>query len=238
VSQDPEAFSGPSNEELSQETVECPSDDPRGLFSHDLFCDVYWDCSQNTGVGVFTPCDNGLVFSPTRYANPNLNEPCDYPFNVNCTGYELYNEARGTKPCIYENGVFPHEDPEVCDQYYTCETNKVSKNQCPPGTRYDPKRHVCANKVANDTRVCKNKKVTKDGFQCFPEIDYFTPAGQKLAHPKFADPADCRKFYYCLNGEHPRTGSCDEGLVFDDENKQCQEPSTVIGCENYYDPVE
>lgn len=219
-----------SQEDLSKEVVDCPSDDPRGLFAHDLFCDVYWDCSAGkTGLGVFTLCPNGLVFSPQRYENTNLDEPCDYPINVNCTGYELYSDPLGTDVCIYKNGVFPHEDLEVCDQFYICEQDRASLQQCPPGTRFDVEELVCALPQPGDERVCENKQTTSGGFMCKKGVDYFTPAGQKIAHPRFAMEADCRKFNYCLNGEHPREGSCDIGLVFSDETKQCQDPSTVQG---------
>lgn len=53
------------------------------------------------------------------------------------------------------------------------------------------------------------------------------PDGNAEAHPRYAHPADCQKFYICLNGITPREHGCELGEVYNADTKQCDLPENV-----------
>lgn len=68
----------------------------------------------------------------------------------------------------------------------------------------------------------------KDGFRCPTEAQ--TDAnGQIVAHPKYAHPTDCQRFYVCLNGQEPRDLGCIAGEVYNEETQRCDAPENVPG---------
>lgn len=68
----------------------------------------------------------------------------------------------------------------------------------------------------------------KDGFTCptEPQVD---ANGQAVAHPKYAHPTDCQKFYVCLNNVDPRELGCSLGEVYNEEDQKCDQPENVPG---------
>ena len=68
----------------------------------------------------------------------------------------------------------------------------------------------------------------KDGFSCPKEIQTDS-RGQAVAHPMYAHPEDCQKFYVCLNGVTPREQGCSLGQVYNEETGKCDEPENVPG---------
>lgn len=68
----------------------------------------------------------------------------------------------------------------------------------------------------------------KDGFTC-PKEKTNNSRGQNVAHPVYAHPDDCQKFYVCLNGITPREQGCSAGEVFNEEAKKCDQPENVAG---------
>lgn len=69
---------------------------------------------------------------------------------------------------------------------------------------------------------------TKDGFEC-PKEQQVNAQGQIVAHPKFAHPTDCQRFYVCLNGVEPRDLGCQVGEVYNEESQRCDAPENVRG---------
>ena len=69
-------------------------------------------------------------------------------------------------------------------------------------------------------------KTLDSGFTC-PERGEAEAFGVLDPHPKYADPADCAKFYICLNGVTPREQGCELGLVFNTVTAQCDSPDNV-----------
>ncbi|XP_037080393.1 protein obstructor-E-like isoform X2 [Pollicipes pollicipes] len=197
----------------------------------DFDCDVYWSCFR--GEATFKECPDGFGFDPARV---RFDEPCDYLFKVNCTGREGLGEPQGTGVCERKNGIFPHEDADTCDQYYTCENNEPTKSTCPPGLHFRLDELVCDWPAAANRGACGAKK-SIGNFTCDPEIEYFTPAKQKIQHPTFAH-NDCRKFYVCKNGIDPAISSCDYGLVYSIDDATCDIPANVPDCATYYDEEE
>ena len=68
----------------------------------------------------------------------------------------------------------------------------------------------------------------KDGFEC-PKEAQVDSNGQAVAHPKFAHPDDCQKFYVCLNGVQPRELGCSLGEVYNEQDQKCDAPENVPG---------
>lgn len=68
----------------------------------------------------------------------------------------------------------------------------------------------------------------KDGFECPKEVAV-DPQGQPVAHPKYAHPTDCQRFYVCLNGKEPRDLGCQVGEVYNEESQRCDAPENVPG---------
>lgn len=78
----------------------------------------------------------------------------------------------------------------------------------------------------------------RDGFVCPNNKNKNDRTGQVVTHPHYAHPEDCQKFYVCLSGIEPRELKCDEGEVFNEETKRCDNPANVPGCENWFDAPE
>lgn len=68
----------------------------------------------------------------------------------------------------------------------------------------------------------------KDGFSCPKEVQTDS-RGQAVAHPMYAHPEDCQKFYVCLNGVTPREQGCSLGQVYNEDTGKCDEPENVPG---------
>lgn len=68
----------------------------------------------------------------------------------------------------------------------------------------------------------------KDGFTC-PAQGQTDANGQQVAHPKYAHPTDCQRFYVCLNGLEPRDLGCQVGEVYNEESQRCDAPENVPG---------
>lgn len=68
----------------------------------------------------------------------------------------------------------------------------------------------------------------KDGFTC-PKDGQTDANGQIVAHPKYAHPTDCQRFYVCLNGQEPRDLGCTAGEVYNEETQRCDAPENVPG---------
>lgn len=76
--------------------------------------------------------------------------------------------------------------------------------------------------------ICVFAVKLKDGFSC-PKEKSQTSRGQNVAHPVYAHPEDCQKFYVCLNGITPREQGCSVGEVFNEESQKCDQPENVAG---------
>lgn len=76
-------------------------------------------------------------------------------------------------------------------------------------------------------------KKTADGFEC-PKAPKVDSSGIAVAHPKYAHPTDCQKFYVCLNNMEPRDLGCQIGEVYNEETERCDAPENVPGCEDWY----
>ncbi|XP_037082539.1 protein obstructor-E-like, partial [Pollicipes pollicipes] len=214
---------------LGAETFTCPPDETTGKFADPDECDKYWDCFRGTPEPVY--CPDGHAFDPALI---HLREPCDYIFSVDCTGRELLGDPLGTGVCVRENGLYAHEDPNICDRYYTCKKNVPTLRLCPPGLHFNLDLRSCDWPEGAQRGACGALQ-TLDNITCDPSQEFFfTSANQKIVHPTFPHPTDCQRFYVCKNGIAPSIGRCDEGLVYSTATFACEKPADVPDCADYY----
>jgi hypothetical protein len=115
----------------------------------------------------------------------------------------------------------------VCNIFYACVEGVAEEYTCAPGLWFDEYQGVCNWPGETDRQNCNAEQETlEDGFQC-PERPAADAYGVADPHPKYADPADCAKFYICLNGVTPRDQGCELGLVFNEVSAQCDAPENV-----------
>jgi len=125
------------------------------------------------------------------------------------------------------NGFYAHPDPGVCNIFYACVEGVAEEYTCAPGLWFDEYQGVCNWPGETDRQNCNAEQETAiNGFKC-PQTAAADAFGVSDPHPKYADPADCAKFYICLNGITPRDQGCELGLVFNEVTAQCDAPENV-----------
>ena len=211
----------------SSTAFECPK--PKGQFPDDVQCDKYYECEDDVATAKL--CPDGLVFDPL---NRKYNK-CDQPFNVDCGDRTELQEPKSTKLCPRKNGFFAHPDPAVCTLFYNCIEGDALEMTCAVGLHYDEYSGTCVWPDTAKREGCDSpQKKSATGFTCPKDRPKTDKNGQVVVHPKYPDPADCQKFYVCLNGEDPRDLGCQLGEVYNDESEMCDAPENVPGCEDWY----
>ncbi|KAL1455388.1 hypothetical protein WDU94_009486, partial [Cyamophila willieti] len=106
---------------------------------------------------------------------------------------------------------------------------------CPTGLHFDEYSGTCVWPESAGRIGCGEPEgmTLKDGFTC-PKESKSSSSGQSVAHPVYAHPTDCQKFYVCLNGVTPREQGCQVGEVYNEESQKCDAPENVPGCENWF----
>ncbi|XP_055585724.1 protein obstructor-E-like [Uranotaenia lowii] len=206
----------------------CPEDD--GDFEDPYQCDRYYQCRD--GRVTEKLCPDGLVFNP----DSKLANKCDQIYNVDCKDRKELQPPNPIGNCPRQNGFFPHVEPEICNIFYHCVNGRELEMTCVAGLYFNLKTGTCVWPDMADRKNCGGnvRKKLQDGFQCPRDYEKMDKNGQMITHPNYAHPEDCSKFYICLNGVEPRSGSCDAGLVFNEDTKQCDDPENVPGCEDWY----
>ncbi|XP_055683829.1 protein obstructor-E [Lutzomyia longipalpis] len=210
----------------SAQNFKCPPKD--GQYEDPVQCDKFYECTD--GQAVMKLCPDGLVFDPTiRKINK-----CDQPFNVDCGDRTELQPPKGNHICPRRNGFFAHPDPAVCNVFYNCIEGEYTEITCTAGLHFDEYTGTCVWPNTAQRQGCQDKsKELKDGFTC-PKEQSVDSTGQTVAHPKYAHPTDCQRFYVCLNGVEPRDLGCQIGEVYNEETQRCDAPENVPGCEDWY----
>ncbi|BES93714.1 Chitin Hypothetical protein Peritrophin-A domain [Nesidiocoris tenuis] len=205
----------------------CPS--KNGQFEDPSQCDKFYDCVD--GVATEKLCPDGLVFDPL---NRKTNK-CDQPFNVDCGDRIELQPPKSNHLCPRRNGYFAHQDESVCNIFYNCIEGEANQIVCPPGLHFDEYSGTCVWPDSAGRTNCGEPEETKlkDGFSC-PKTQTANKHGQTVAHPVYAHPDDCQKFYVCLNGVMPREQGCSTGEVYNEESQKCDAPENVPGCEDWF----
>jgi len=205
----------------------CPS--KFGQFEDPNQCDRFFECDE--GVATAKLCPDGLVFDPL---NRKINK-CDQPFNVDCGDRVELQAPKSNHLCPRRNGYFAHPDESVCNVFYNCIEGEATEITCPSGLHFDEYSGTCVWPDSAGRTGCGEAETMKlkDGFSC-PKEHQSNPHGQTVAHPVYAHPEDCQKFYVCLNGLTPREQGCSVGEVYNEESQKCDAPENVPGCEDWF----
>lgn len=210
----------------SGQQFKCPPKD--GQYPDPVQCDKYYVCKE--GVAEERLCEDGLVFDPLKRSTAHK---CDHVFNVDCEDRTELQTPQSSPDCPRKNGFFEHKDPKSCHMFVTCIDGKAQLHTCPPGLVFDELNGVCSWPATAGRTGCVREEVLDDGFKC-PAEPALGPDGNPEAHPKYAHPNDCQKFYVCLNGITPREVGCELGEVYNTESQRCDLPENVPGCEDWY----
>ncbi|XP_026689250.1 protein obstructor-E-like [Diaphorina citri] len=142
---------------------------------------------------------------------------------------------QGSYLCPRRNGYFAHPDEKVCNIFYNCIEGDSTEIICPTGLHFDEYTGTCVWPESAGRIGCGEPEgmTLKDGFTC-PKEQKASSSGQSVAHPVYAHPTDCQKFYVCLNGVTPREQGCQVGEVYNEESQKCDAPENVPGCENWF----
>jgi hypothetical protein len=199
-------------------------------------CDKYYECYDGIVLPKdpgYTLCPDGLVFDP--YSR-GPNDRCDHYFNVDCGDRLELQPPKGPNDlCPRLNGFYAHPDPAVCNIFYSCVEGNAEEYTCSPGLWFDEYQGVCNWPSETDRKNCQvESQALESGFRCAASSPTDDAFGVSDPHPKYADPADCAKFYICLNGVTPREQGCELGLVFNTITGQCDSPDNVPECKDYY----
>ncbi|XP_044730340.1 protein obstructor-E-like [Chrysoperla carnea] len=209
----------------------CPAKD--GQYEHPKQCDKYYECVD--GRATEKICPDGLVFDQLiRKINK-----CDQPFNVDCGDRIELQPPKGNALCPRRNGFFAHPDESVCNIFYNCIEGEATEVVCTAGLHFDEYSGTCVWPDTAARQGCGTSgqtNILKDGFEC-PKNNQVSN-GQVVAHPKYAHPTDCQRFYVCLNGVEPRDLGCQAGEVYNEEQQKCDAPENVPGCEDWYKDEE
>lgn len=228
------SFSGSSSRSkviFINEDFSCP--EQNGLFADREQCDLYYVCSHGEAEALL--CDDGLLFDTTI----RNRERCVMPHGVDC-GERIYvqepQEGIDAR-CPRANGVFDHDDPDVCNKFYQCADGVPHEIACASPLLFDSVVGTCVQQadLSLDAKICGNVTDVRvvDGFSC-PGSPSVGPLGITQAHPVFAHPTDCRAFFTCYFGTDPHKLGCTEGLVFDELSEVCKPPEEVPECKCWY----
>ncbi|XP_309183.3 protein obstructor-E [Anopheles gambiae] len=210
----------------------CPK--PDGQFEDPYQCDKYYEC--NDGRVKEQLCPDGLVFNPAS----KLVNKCDQVFNVDCGDRKELQPPRPIGVCPRQNGFFPHPDSSICNIFYNCINGRELEMTCVAGLHFYEPTGTCVWPDMANRQGCgsnANKKLN-DGFQCPKNAQKMDKNGQIITHPNYPHPDDCQRFYICLNGIEPRQGTCDQGMVYNEDLQRCDDPENVPGCEDWYNSSE
>uniref|UniRef100_A0A182TW40 Chitin-binding type-2 domain-containing protein n=1 Tax=Anopheles melas TaxID=34690 RepID=A0A182TW40_9DIPT len=188
-------------------------------------CDKYYEC--NDGRVKEQLCPDGLVFNPAS----KLVNKCDQVFNVDCGGRKELQPPRPIGVCPRQNGFFPHPDSSICNIFYNCINGRELEMTCVAGLHFNEPTGTCVWPDMANRQGCgsnANKKLN-DGFQCPKNAQKMDKNGQIITHPNYPHPDDCQRFYICLNGIEPRQGTCDQGMVYNEDLQRCDDPENVPG---------
>jgi len=199
-----------------------------GYFVDPQQCDKYYDCYR--GQSTEKLCPDGLVFDYTKGTKV---EQCDYPFTVECPATSSLQPAKPSGiECPRQNGYFEHEDPSNCMEYYECSGGNAVLRKCAQGLVFDEFTGTCQWAATGLRTGCVERAEVLNGFTC-PNGTQVAANGAEYDHARYAAD-DCRYFYVCEDGMHPREIGCPQGTVFNDLTLLCDDPLNVPGCENYY----
>ncbi|XP_039486710.1 peritrophin-44 [Drosophila santomea] len=101
---------------------------------------------------------------------------------------------------LFKNGTKVRK-PGSCDQYIQCYDGDGTVLTCPSNQFFNPSQGACVATMDNSNKYCGNRCEGLDGEWV-------------------ADPTECHKYFYCMNGV-PLEGMCPVGQHFDESSQAC-----------------
>ena len=83
--------------------------------------------------------------------------------------------SKGRGVCYEENGIFEHEDPTNCREYYECVGNEYRLLSCHSGLHFVEATGSCEWAHASGRVGCVEKKSELNAFHHIDEYIYFNP---------------------------------------------------------------
>jgi len=151
--------------------------------------------------------------------------PCSYPAEVECGSRARTQPAKATNDCPHQYGMYRTGSSDQCGSYINCVAGVANINECPDGLAFNEQTARCD--WPDQVPSCDAVNYLR--FSC-PGVR----VEADLGHPRYSDPADCRKFYVCIENTRPRAFSCGVGFVFNPDLGVCDEPDNVPQCRSYY----
>ncbi|XP_069696314.1 protein obstructor-E [Periplaneta americana] len=193
--------------------LSCP--EKNGRFPSPTQCDTYIQCED--GVAEEIVCPDGLLFNAkARY----FAYPCQYPVDVDCEGRAGLQQPKSTDDCPHQFGYFRLGDRQNCGQFMNCVDGRGYVFDCPEGLAFNQETYRCD--WPDEVESCDAEAFL--GFKC-PEA----PGVFGDDYRFYRNPADCQKYFICVNGG-PRLYSCGDGYAFNDEIGGCDGIENVTNC--------
>ncbi|KRF84900.1 uncharacterized protein Dvir_GJ11548, isoform E [Drosophila virilis] len=169
-------------------------------------CQNYFYCRNGEALGGH--CDNSQHFNETT-------QSCEYGVDSLCVDVANICEI------LPDKTKFRQEND--CNEYYECKSGKHSLKTCSSTQYFDVEIGGCALKsqvkctAHSKKNVCVSKSKPISGYQ--------------------SDGATCRGYFYCADlgavpDIDPIWAQCPEGYFFDDINKRCGLPTSVVCTHN------
>lgn len=198
-------------------------------------CDLYYHCEDGRSDSIL--CPDGFLFDDSI----RNHEKCVLPHNVDCGDREFVQAKQEgiDERCERANGLFDHEDPTVCDRFYTCDNGTAHEMPCSFPLIFDVAIGSCQRleQASSEAKKCQEGEAdlkTVEGFTC-PGKEQIGPQGLLQAHPIFPHPHDCQFFFTCFFGKEPNKFGCPKGEVFNAETLTCKDPEDVPDCACWYE---
>jgi hypothetical protein len=159
------------------------------------------------------------------FNNQNQNQNQNQNFQTQPQNPQPIAQSQPSRPsyssfnCPDDFGFYPHV--KSCDKYWACDNGTGTLKSCGNGLVFDDsdsKRENCAYPFSVDCG---------DRSDLDPPIS--TPHCPRL-YGIFSDPANCRVFYSCWNGEASKY-ECPPGLAYDSDQRVCVWADHVDRCD-------
>nr|CAI5856018.1 unnamed protein product [Callosobruchus analis] len=161
--------------------------------------------------------------SEASHSKPSTTKPTTRRPSSSTTSSWQHHQSSTTTPkapssskCNSPGSYYPHSD---CTKFYVCLGGLKIAQQCAPGLRYDPRRHMCdwSSKVPCDGGNRRTHPLKVGQAQPYSSCsgDAFAPL-----------PGDCTRYMHCQWGKF-EVRKCAPGLHWNNERKICDWPHSA-----------
>ncbi|XP_022245745.1 uncharacterized protein LOC106462710 isoform X2 [Limulus polyphemus] len=228
----------------------------RGQFPHPTDCEKFYNCWDD--VVLEQRCPGELMFDQNDWI-------CKEPKKVDCgerkrpiiskpeqQDHDEENQKTKEKSKTRENMILKDKCPQArgqfshptdCEKFYDCWDDVVLKRCCPGGLLFDQSDRICKEPEKVDCgerkRPIINKVEQQDHANKTKELEVKDKTVEKKVkcpqlRGQFPHSTACEKFYDCWD-EVVLERDCPLGLLFDQDNRICNEPEKV-DCGNRTEP--